>query len=271
MCKKTAKSIICFFIVFLLFFAVNIYEVKADKKNNEIYSFEKDGYWRPTDDIGHDFYIENLWEEECYLEGIGFKRVSIKDISNDKVYNENEAVSSGIMDDKYYVTINQGEKVLYSGKMSELMKQEYITLDEPIFLELDTKSLLAVNGGTDCSGSSSPSSPSDSGGGGSGGPGSSTTSSVFGLSRPYLSSMTSGANARIPSALLRIGMRYSDSPTPPEKFQSLATVSASAGFENRPCISPSRRVLIDCGWTPGDLNLYVSLPTVTLDALSVIG
>ena len=45
------------------------------------------------------------------------------------------------------------------------------------FLELDTKSLLAVNGGTDCSGSSSPSSPSDSGGGGSGGPGSSTTSS----------------------------------------------------------------------------------------------
>ena len=45
------------------------------------------------------------------------------------------------------------------------------------FLELDTKSLLAVNGGTDCSGSSSPSSPSNSDGGGSGGPGSSTTSS----------------------------------------------------------------------------------------------
>ena len=145
MCKKTAKSIICFFIVFLLVFAVNIYEVKADKKNNEIYSFEKDGYWRPTDDIRHDFYIENLWEEECYLEGIGFKRVSIKDISNDKVYNENEAVSSGIMDDKYYVTINQGEKVLYSGKMSELMKQEYITLDEPIFLELDTKVKFSMN------------------------------------------------------------------------------------------------------------------------------
>lgn len=145
MCKKTAKSIICFFIVFLLVFAVNIYEVKADKKNNEIYSFEKDGYWRPTDDIGHDFYIENLWEEECYLESIGFKRISIKDISNDKVYNENEAVSSGIMDDKYYVTINQGEKVLYSGKMSELMKQEYITLDEPIFLELDTKVEFSMN------------------------------------------------------------------------------------------------------------------------------
>lgn len=145
MCKKTAKSIICFFIVFLLFFAVNIYEVKADKKNNQIYSFEKDGYWRPTDDIGHDFYIENLWEEECYLESIGFKRISIKDISNDKVYSENEAVSSGIMDDKYYVTINQGEKNIYSGKMSELMKQEYITLDEPIFLELDTKVEFSMN------------------------------------------------------------------------------------------------------------------------------
>ena len=37
------------------------------------------------------------------------------------------------MDDKYYVTISKGDKLLYSGKMSQLMKQEYITLDEPIF------------------------------------------------------------------------------------------------------------------------------------------
>ena len=38
MCKKTAKFITCFFIVFLLFFTVNSYDVKADKKYNEIYS-----------------------------------------------------------------------------------------------------------------------------------------------------------------------------------------------------------------------------------------
>ena len=139
MCKKTAKFITCFFIVFLLFFTVNSYDVKADKKYDEIYSLEKDGYWRPTDDIAHDFYIENIWGEQCYLEGIGFQRISIKDVSTDKTYNEDDAISSGIIDDKYYVTINQGEKLLYSGKMSELMKQEYITLDEPIFLELDTK------------------------------------------------------------------------------------------------------------------------------------
>ena len=139
MCKKTAKFITCFFIVFLLFFTVNSYDVKADKKYNEIYSLEKDGYWRPTDDIAHDFYIENIWGEQCYLEGIGFQRISIKDVSTDKTYNEDDAISSGIIDDKYYVTINQGEKLLYSGKMSELMRQEYITLDEPIFLELDTK------------------------------------------------------------------------------------------------------------------------------------
>ena len=139
MCKKTAKFITCFFIVFLLFFTVNSYDVKADKKYNEIYSLEKDGYWRPTDDIAPDFYIENIWGEQCYLEGIGFQRISIKDVSTDKTYNEDDAISSGIIDDKYYVTINQGEKLLYSGKMSELMKQEYITLDEPIFLELDTK------------------------------------------------------------------------------------------------------------------------------------
>lgn len=139
MCKKTAKFITCFFIVFLLFFTVNSYDVKADKKYNEIYSLEKDGYWRPTDDIAHDFYIENIWGEQCYLEGIGFQRISIKDVSTDKTYNEDDAISSGIIDDKYYVTINQEEKLLYSGKMSELMKQEYITLDEPIFLEVDTK------------------------------------------------------------------------------------------------------------------------------------
>ena len=123
----------------MLLFTVNSYDVKADKKYDEIYSLEKDGYWRPTDDIAHDFYIENIWGEQCYLEGIGFQRISIKDVSTDKTYNEDDAISSGIIDDKYYVTINQGEKLLYSGKMSELMKQEYITLDEPIFLELDTK------------------------------------------------------------------------------------------------------------------------------------
>lgn len=139
MCKKTAKFITCFFIVFLLLFTVNSYDVKADKKYDEIYSLEKDGYWRPTDDIAHDFYIENIWGEQCYLEGIGFQRISIKDVSTDKTYTEDNAISSGIIDDKYYVTINKGEKLLYSGKMSELMKQEYIALDEPIFLELDTK------------------------------------------------------------------------------------------------------------------------------------
>ena len=139
MCKKTAKFITCFFIVFLLLFTVNSYDVKADKKYNEIYSLEKDGYWRPTDDIAHDFYIENIWGEQCYLEGIGFQRISIKDVSTDKTYNEDDAISSGIIDDKYYVTISEGDKLLYSGKMSELMRQEYITLDEPIFLELDTK------------------------------------------------------------------------------------------------------------------------------------
>ena len=139
MCKKTAKFITCFFIVFLLLFTVNSYDVKADKKYDEIYSLEKDGYWRPTDDIAHDFYIENIWGEQCYLEGIGFQRIYINDVSTDKSYYEDDAISSGIIDDKYYVTINQEEKLLYSGKMSELMKQEYITLDEPIFLEVDTK------------------------------------------------------------------------------------------------------------------------------------
>ena len=137
--EKTAKFIIHFFVVFLLFFTVNVHEVKAEENYNEIYSFEKDGFWRPTDDIGHDFYIDNIWGEECYLEGITFERVNIKDVATDEVYSEDKAISSGIMDDKYYVSISQGEKVIYSGKMSELMKKNYIELEEPIFLNLDTK------------------------------------------------------------------------------------------------------------------------------------
>ena len=28
------------------------------------------------------------------------------------------------LDDKYYVTISKGDKLLYSGKMSQVMKQE---------------------------------------------------------------------------------------------------------------------------------------------------
>ena len=36
MCKRTAKFTTCFFIVFLLFFIVNSYDVKAYKKYNEI-------------------------------------------------------------------------------------------------------------------------------------------------------------------------------------------------------------------------------------------
>ena len=93
MCKRTAKFTTCFFIVFLLFFIVNSYDVKAYKKYNEIYNFEKDGYWKPTDDIVHDFYIENIWNEGCYLEGIGFQRVSISDIQSNKIYETNEAIS----------------------------------------------------------------------------------------------------------------------------------------------------------------------------------
>lgn len=82
------------------------------------------------------------------------------------------------------------------------------------FLELDTKSLLAVNGGTDCSGSSSPSSPSDSGGGGSGGPGSSTTSS-------YSSGSGGGGCSNTPSK--------PTTPTTPKSDGSNSSTSSGGG------------------------------------------
>lgn len=139
MCIKVAKYITCFIIVFLLFSSVNIQQVKAEKQDSEIYNLDKDGYWKPKDNIAHDFYIENIWGETCYLESIAFQRISIKDVGSDKSYNIDEAISSGIIDDAYNITINEGENLLYSGDISDLVSKERIPLKEPIFLELDTK------------------------------------------------------------------------------------------------------------------------------------
>ena len=139
MCIKVAKYITCFITVFLLFSAVNIQQVKAEKQDSEIYNLDKDGYWKPKDNIAHDFYIENIWGETCYLESISFRRISIKDVGSDKSYNIDEAISSGIIDDAYNITINEGENLLYSGDISDLVSKEHIPLKEPIFLELDTK------------------------------------------------------------------------------------------------------------------------------------
>ena len=82
------------------------------------------------------------------------------------------------------------------------------------FLELDTKSLLAVNGGTDCSGSSSPSSPSSPNGGGSGGPGSSTTSG-------YSSGSGGGGCSNTPSK--------PTTPTSPKSDGSNSSTSSGGG------------------------------------------
>ena len=139
MCIKVAKYITCFITVFLLFSSVNIQQVKAEKQDSEIYNLDKDGYWKPKDNIAHDFYIENIWGETCYLESIAFQRISIKDVGSDKSYNIDEAISSGIIDDAYNITINEGENLLYSGDISDLVSKERIPLKEPIFLELDTK------------------------------------------------------------------------------------------------------------------------------------
>lgn len=119
----------------LMFAAMNFNVMAAE---NNVYSLEKDGYWKPTDDIKHEFYINNIWGQQCYVDSIGFDRVSIKDVSTGKEYTEQQAKDMGFFDDEYNVTLLQGDKQLYSGSIGDLVDKD-IKFDEPLLMNKDSK------------------------------------------------------------------------------------------------------------------------------------
>jgi len=113
----------------------------AGDDDKTVFSFEKDGYWKPSDSISRDFTVKNIWGKECYLDYITFNNTYIKDISTLKEYSVEEAVDYGIIND-YKVIIslndaNEGKEILFKGSMQELCNAK-IELKEKLFMELDS-------------------------------------------------------------------------------------------------------------------------------------
>lgn len=111
-----------------------------DAKVNDVFSFEKDGYWGPADCVTHDFVIGNAWNRKCYLDTLCFNRDYIEDVVTKEQYFLEEAIEAGIIKDYDVVIINKsslsGKEEIFNGKLMEL-EEKKIVLQEPILLEKD--------------------------------------------------------------------------------------------------------------------------------------
>ena len=113
----------------------------AEDDDKTVFSFEKDGYWKPSDSISRDFYVKNIWGKVCYLDYFAFKNTYIRDVKTLKEYSVEEAINSGIIND-YKVIIslidaNKGKDILFEGSMQEVSNTK-IELKEKLFMELDS-------------------------------------------------------------------------------------------------------------------------------------
>ena len=107
-----------------------------------IFSFDIDGYWKPTDVKGHDFVVKNKFGKVCYLKGFSFKNTFINDIETNEKYTLTEAEEKGIID-AYNVILSlkddkYGSKVLYDGKLKNLHNFNY-EFAESLCMEKDSE------------------------------------------------------------------------------------------------------------------------------------
>ncbi|NLK95792.1 MAG: hypothetical protein GX275_11515 [Clostridiales bacterium] len=133
---KILSFLLCWFI---LICANNVAFAEEDKA---IFSFEKDGFWKPTDSVSRDFVIENIWGEEGYLDYLSFQNTYIKDIETKYEYTVDEATNLGILDG-YLVEINlinddNSENLIFSGSMKDFTEGK-IFIDNKIYMKLDSK------------------------------------------------------------------------------------------------------------------------------------
>lgn len=135
-------AILCLIFIAVIF--LKVCDVKADtvtvSENNKIFSFSKDGFWKPSDSVTHDFLIGNGYGVNCYLDGFTFTNSYIKDLNTGKEYTVTDAISDGIIQD-YQVTLSvddqiEGSLTLFSGKFTDLILQQ-VKFEQPIFM--DTK------------------------------------------------------------------------------------------------------------------------------------
>ena len=143
--KRFFKIVFTALFIFFLFTCGDNKVVNAEDENS-IFSFNVDGYWKPSDEKSHDFYIKNNFGKKCYLESLSFNNTLIEDIETNKKYTLEEAKKCGIIeayniilslnDDKY------GNTVLYNGKLKDMDKY---TVSFPHGLYMDKDSEIKFN------------------------------------------------------------------------------------------------------------------------------
>lgn len=137
---KYGKLFITLFLISSILFNYNIVKVKADSDENSIFSFNKDGYWKPGDVVTHEFKLNNIWGVECYLNSLYFKYSYIYDLDTKEKYTVEEALESKLLDnynvDFYIKKVDGTKEKLYEGTIMNLSNTE-IDLNPDIFLKLD--------------------------------------------------------------------------------------------------------------------------------------
>lgn len=133
------KMVMIFFALFLFFISISPNLAKGEEEN-QIFSLEIDGLWKPSDIKTHEFKIKNDYGEKCYLDSISFKNTLIKDVQNQIVYSLKQAEEADIID-AYDVSISindqsMGEKLLFSGKLKELQDKDII-IPNSIYMDID--------------------------------------------------------------------------------------------------------------------------------------
>lgn len=138
--KKGFKNIL-FILIIIVQVLSNTAFVKAGEDDKIIFSFEKDGYWKPGDIKSHDFILKNIWNEECYVDYLYFKYSYVKDSETDKKYTVEEAVQEGLIENynvSLNMVLNDKEILLYEGTLRGLTFTK-IELDHNIFMKLDSE------------------------------------------------------------------------------------------------------------------------------------
>ena len=145
------KKLIAFFCTCLLIFSclgVNTICVKADTKDNEIFSLDKDGFWAPLDSITHEFTVENIWGQSCYFDYLKFNDSYIKNTATGENYTLEEAIEKDLID-AYDVVISlddkkYGQEIIFNGKLKDLVNTR-VLLKKDIYMELDTVVNFTIN------------------------------------------------------------------------------------------------------------------------------
>lgn len=133
--------------IFCIFNSLNTV-VLADDNGSSIFSLDKDGYWKPADSVSHQFVLENIWNEEGYLDYLRFNKSYIEDMKTLKNYTVEDAIQKGIIADYTIIIALDDPKIgkieLYKGRLKDLDGVK-INLKNKIYMKLDSKVIFRIS------------------------------------------------------------------------------------------------------------------------------